>query len=187
MTMPRQQQQQESSMLIDMRTSFNLLNFLADAHTASIRPFTRSGMGTRGIGAPGFWAMLLILAYAGFANAPEMILYFWAWLAMVVYRRITADRRQHTDFQGWVWMFDWCLKDELKAHLLEAVSMWAIGGFLCGFSEPLGQFVMLGAVSFGVKYAINAATVARRREAAHNARIEMETMQRQFEDERPQR
>jgi hypothetical protein len=176
--------QQPPSMLIDMRTSFNLLNFVADVHTAAIRPFTRSGMGTRGLGAAGIWAGGLLLVYAGAANAPEMLRYAWVWLALVVYRRLTADRRQHSQFQGIVWMFDWLFTDEMKARLLEVVVVWIVGSYLCRFSEPLGQFVAWGALSFAFKYAVHAATRARQSEAAHNARVEMETMQRRFEEER---
>jgi hypothetical protein len=181
--MPPQQKQQQS-FLVDMRASFNIVNFLADIHTAAIRPWTRSGMGTRGMGAAGLFAGVLILGYAGFAEAPEMITYFWAWLAMVVYRRITADKREHTHYQGRVWLFHWCLKDELNARLMEAGTMWILGGVLAGVSEALGQFVVAGLFSFGLKYVIDAATVERRREAAHNARIEMETHHQSFEEER---
>jgi hypothetical protein len=178
------QQQQEPSMLLDLRTSFNIANFLADTHSACIRPFTRTGMGARGLGAPAFFAAILILAYAGNAHAPDMLLYFQAWLVMVVYRRITADKTQHSHFQGWVWMFDWCVKNELTARLLEAGSMWIIGGILSGFSEAIGRFVSAGVFSLGLKYLIDASTVQRQKEAAHNARIEMAAMQRRLEEEK---
>jgi|SRR5271166_497525 len=179
------QQQQEPSMLVDMRTSFNIANFLADTHSACIRPFTRTGMGARGLGAPGFFAGILILAYAGFADAPDMLLYFQAWLIMAVYRQIfSVDKRQHTQFQGFVWAFDWAIKNELNARLLEAGSMWIIGGALSGFSEAVGRFVSAGVFSLGLKYLIDASTVQRRKEAAHNARIEMEAMQRRLEQEK---
>jgi len=181
---PQQQQQQQPSMLVDMRTSFNIANFLADIHSACIRPFTRTGMGARGLGASGFFAGILILAYAGFADAPDMLLYFQAWVIMAVYRRITADKTQHSQFQGFVWMFDWCVKNELTARLLEAGSMWVIGGILSGFSEAVGRFVSAGVFSLGLKYLIDASTIQRQKEAAHNARIEMEAMQRRLEQEK---
>jgi hypothetical protein len=180
----KQQQQQTPSILLDMRTGFNLAMFAADVHTACIRPITRSGMGTRGMGAPGFWAMLLIPTYAAAADAPEMIRYFWVWLALVVYRRIRADKRQHTQFQGWVWPLDWCVKNELTAHLLEAVSMLLIGSMLTGISEALGMFISAGFVSFGFRYVIDAMVIQRQKEAAHNARVEMQAMQGHFEEVR---
>lgn len=178
-----QQQQRESSWLDDARTGFNLATFGADVLNACFQPFTRSGMGTGGLGMAGVGALLLILIYAGLANAPDMLIYWYAWLGMVIYRRITADKSQHTKFHGCVWMFDWCTQHEMTARLLEAAAMPLLGSMIGRFSEPVGLFITFGVFSFGYRYAIDQATVARRRDAGHNARIEMEAMQRQMQPE----
>jgi hypothetical protein len=177
------QQQEKQSMLIDMRTSFNILYFVASIHAKCIEPFTRSGMGTRGIGAAGFWAMLFIPAYAGTVHADEMLAYWHAWVLMVIYRRVTADRKQHTDFGGWVWMFDWLIKDELNARRLEAVSMLVLGNLLSAWSEAVGQFVTYGFFSLGIKCVIDGINRARQKEAAHNAPLEMWAMQQRFQQD----
>jgi hypothetical protein len=181
--MPQQQQQQqrESSWLIDMRTTFNLVTFVVDTHTACIRPFTRSHMGTRGMGAAGFWAMLAIPLYAGLAEASDLLSYWYLWLGMVICRRIKADKYQHPHYQGWPWMFDWCMKSDLGSRLMEAATMPLLGSIVSAFSEDVGLFVTAGVFSFGLRYAIDAMTSARRREAARIARIEMELMQRYYE------
>lgn len=182
--MPRQQQQQQQpSLLTDMRTSFNILVFVADAHTACIRPFTRTGMGPRGMGTPGFWAMLFIPVYAGLARAPDMLTYWYFWIAMVIYRRLSCEKFQHPDYQGRVWMFHWCMKREIDARLMEAGTMPLLGGILCGISEPIGLFVTAGIFSFGLRYVVDAAAHQRRIEAIRAARMEMEAMQAYAEED----
>ena len=168
---------------MDMRTGFNGLTFLADIHMAAILPWTRSGMGTRGMGWPGFWAMLGIPLYAGLAEAPEMLAYWHVWMAMVIYRRLTADSWQHPQYQGRAWMFHWCMKRELDARLMEAGTMPLIGGILCGISEPIGLFVTAGFFSFGFRYVVDVAAHARRQEAVARARIEQEAMQAYVEED----
>jgi hypothetical protein len=181
--MPRQQQQQqEQTFPVDMRTSFNILYFVVCFFTMTILPFTRSRMGTRGVGAAGFWAMLFIPLYAGTVHSDAILTFWYAWVIMVIYRRITADKNQHPQFTGWVWMFDWLIKDELNARRLEAVSMLIVGNLLKEWSEPVGQFVIYGSFSLGAKCVFDAMTRARQKEAAHIARIEMLAMQERFQD-----
>lgn len=179
--MPQQQQQRQPSGLLDFRTGFNLGVFVIDTYIAGIRPFTRSHMGTRGMGAAGFWAMLFIPLYAGLAEAPDLLGYWYLWLGMVIYRRITADTCQHPYHQGSPWMFGWCVNGDLGPRLLEAATMPLLGGIVSTFSEDVGAFITAGVFPFGLRYAIDAMTEARRREAARIARIEMEFMQRYYE------
>jgi hypothetical protein len=175
-------QQQQSSMLMDMRTSFNIVTLIADVHTACIRPLTRSHQGPHALGWPGFWAMLAIPLYAGLADAPGMLTYWYFWTAMVAYRRLTADRRQHTEYQGRPWMFAWFMRDELNMRALEAATMPVLAGVASAFfGEDVGTFISAGIFSFGFRYVIDSMTRARRIAAARNARIEMEQMQGYYE------
>jgi hypothetical protein len=183
--MARQQQQQQPSWLIDMRDSFNIVNFLADGHTACFRPFTREGAGPHGLGAPGFFAGAAFLPlWAGMTDSPDMLLYWQAWIIMVVYRRIMASKQEHPHYQGRVVVIGRFVKNELHARLMEAGAMWVLGGVLSGFSEDIGYFVTTGLFSFGFKYVIDSWTVARRREAARKAIVEMQAAQYEFEEER---
>ena len=109
--------------------------------------------------------MLFILVYAWLAESPDMITYWYLWMGMVIYRRITADKCQHSQYRGWPWMFRWCVKSEMTARLLEAATMPLLGGIVSGFSEDVGRFVTAGVFSFGFRYLIDASTEARRREA----------------------
>jgi len=175
---PKQaQQQQQPSPFLDPRTVFGIGLTAADIHTAAIRPFTRSGNGIQPLGIPGVLALLLIVFYGACLNAPEMFLFFWAWLVMLFYRRFTADRRQHTQFQGYVWALDWCIKDPATAHFIEFVALWAIGWGISFYSEPLGLFVSFSFFSFGFRYIIDLITLRRRKESIHNAHVEMDLMQ----------
>ena len=180
--MPRQQQQQPS-LLTDMRTGFNVAILIADAHSACIRPLTRTGMGVRGMGTPGVLALFFIPVCASLAESPDLLTYWYGWIAMVIYRRLKAEPFQHPDYQGRVWMFHWCMKDEINARLMEAGMMPIIGGFLCQISEPIGLFVTAGFFSFGLRYVVDAAAHRRRKEAIRAARLEMEAMQRYAEED----
>jgi hypothetical protein len=179
-----QQQQHTPSLLDRSRDYFNLFNFSADVITASVRPFTRVGMGTKGLGTPAFVAGVFFLpAYAGMTHSPDMILYWQAWIVMAIYARMKADRSEHTAYQGRVRIF-WRFhrENELNARLMEAGAMWIVGGVLSGFSEDIGYFVYISMFAFSFKYVIDSITVAQLRDAAHNARIEMEAAQRRIQD-----
>jgi hypothetical protein len=170
-------QQQDKSVFTDMRTAFNVFTLGADIVTACVRPFTRSRIGTSGMSWAGFTAMIAIPVYAATAEAPGMLGFWHAWLAMVIYRRITADTHQHSQYQGLPWMFAWC-RSELTARALEAGTMPLLGsaaGTL--FGEDVGLFISASTFAFAYRYVIDRMTVARRNEAARNARIEMESTQ----------
>jgi len=168
---------------MDVRTGFNIAYFIACVHAMCILPFTRSGMGTRGIDATGFWALLLIAFYTGEMHCPEMLTYWYVWVVMVVYRRLTTDKRQHTQFEGWVWPFQWIVRNEVIAKWLEALSMLILGTLFKKWSEPVGQFLFYGFFSLGFKCVIEGMHRARQKEAAHNARFEMLATQRRFQED----
>ena len=179
--MPPQETQQQPTNLYDARASFNLFNAVANVHAKCLLPFTRCHMGKHGMGLlPSIFAAFLMLAYAQYARAPEMLLFCRAWLVMAVLRRLTADRRQHTEYEGWPWLFGF-LRNQQLARLLEAGSLWLIGGWLSTYSVPLGRFVAAGAFSYGFKYAVDRIVDGRMQDAAHDAPIEMAWLQRTME------
>jgi hypothetical protein len=167
-----------SSMLIDMRTSFNVLTFVADVHTACIRPFTRTHQGIHGMGWAGFYAMLAIPAVAALGEMPGLLTYWYVWMAMVIYRRIKADKYQHSSYQGWPWCFRWCMNNELNMRAMEAGTMPMLAGIASAvFGPEVGTFICFGFFSFGYRYVIDSMTHAQRIKASRDARIEMHQAQ----------
>src|SRR4051812_25602941 len=100
-------QQRPRSMMDDARDGFNLVNILASVHSMAILPFTRTGMGVWGMGADGFWSMMLIFVYGCMMNSPAMLFcYLPAWFVMAVRHKLFPDRRQHPRYQGYPWIFE---------------------------------------------------------------------------------
>lgn len=154
----------QSSFWVSPRESLNWLKFLADAHAACLVPFFRTRFGTEGIGVSGLAAFVLILAYAGFARAPEMLTYFWAWLFAVVVQRCRTWRlvlsgwQEHSRYTGWPWLAMQLpfVRGELVAKGVgEPALCLVVGTLLCSISDALGQFVMVGFLSIGIGTAID--------------------------------
>src|SRR4051812_19896064 len=124
--MPRQQRQQDKpeSLLLDMKESTSIAYALANVHAMAILPLIRTGMGKRGVGMTGFFAALLILFYGALKNAPEMFAYSYVWLLAVIYRKLTYDPIEHTEYQGRPILTGWLFSDEMTARKVEAVLMW---------------------------------------------------------------
>src|SRR5690349_21771385 len=104
-----QRPQQEPTSPYNLRSSFDLVMFTATILSMCILPLTRRRMGRRCMGRHGFFAMLLIFFYAGLQNSIDMFHYLYVWIGMVIFRRLTADKQQHTRYPGSVWLFDWCI------------------------------------------------------------------------------
>jgi hypothetical protein len=167
-------------LLPGMRGSTNLICWVAVAFSMTLLPFLRSGMGKRGIGLPGVFAFILILGYASLA--PEMIVYLWAWLAMVIYRKLTYDPLQHTEYGGRCVLTDWLFHNEMTSRLAEAGLVWAIGNVLSDLSPAIGQFVTWDAYALWVNYMLENAVIERQKEAAHDAITTMQIQQERMEE-----
>jgi hypothetical protein len=164
-----------------MRTGFNVATFLADVGMACFLPITHSHQGAHSMGKAGFCAMLAIPIWAGLARAPDLLAYWHFWMAMAIYRRITASPAEHTQYRGRPWMFSWCTNSEMTARLLEAASMPLLGAIVGELSLDVGRFVtVVGTFSFAYRYVLDVMTEERRSEAAWNAVREMEAMQHHF-------
>lgn len=147
---------------------------LASIHTACITPFIRSRFGTHAFaGYP--MAGLLMFFYAGFARCPLLLWYIPAWMAMIAYRRLTADRNQHSRYQGYPWVFGW-MANEYVARVFEVFIAFFAAVFLSMVSKPLSKFVMAEIVSLIIVLATECATLGARKRALHDAQIEARHM-----------
>ena len=162
---------------IGARQSFNYLHFFVDAYAMCFFPFIRYGMGKRGIGAAGFFALIIMLLYAGSTGSDDMLLYIKAWCIFAVYRRLRHDRQQHTNYPGWPLLTDWLIKSDRFARVGEAGLVYVIGTYLYEWSAPVGQFVAWGALPLAIKCFIYFAAYERQTEAAHNAIVQMKITQ----------
>jgi len=177
------QQERQDGMFSD-RDTFNILYFALNAYAMALLPFLRRGMGRRGIGLPGLFALVIIVFYGGQTRSAEMTAYFWAWLTAVFVQRLTIDRRQHSLYQGWPVFTGWLAKDEMHARLGEVVLVFIVGTCLGSWSEAVGHFVTWGSVALMFKYGIEAVYFAREKEAFEDARIEMENRMQQTRQRR---
>ena len=61
---------------------------------------------------------------------------------MVAVQRLTADPRQHSQYQGWPVFTGWLAKDDLLARLGEAVFVWVAGICLMRVRNRPGGFTL---------------------------------------------
>jgi hypothetical protein len=143
----------------------------AIVYSGAFTPILRSGFGTKAFRAY-IGTLVLMIVYAGTYNCPELIRYLPYWLAMVAFRRITSDRRQHSQYQGYPWLAAIIMRKELRARLLEPWLCFFAGLALMPYSEPLAMFVMGGCVSLLVVLGIEMEVIRSRKRAMHDAMVE---------------
>jgi hypothetical protein len=167
-------QEKEEGAMVSTKDDMSIFYILVNIYVMALLPFLRRGMGKRAIGKHGVFAMVLILLYASRMRSPEMVQYFYASLAMVFWRRVTADRTQLTVYQGWPILTGRRVKDEMLARCGECVLVFIIGRCLFAWSPAVGQFVTCGSLALFIKYVIDALYIARQKEAYDDAIVEME-------------
>jgi len=144
----------------------NLSFQLASIHAACVWPFTRSGFGTHAFrGYP--WSLLLMLGYAAARPCPAMQWYIPAWLLMVLYRRSTANRHQHSKYQGYPWLFK--RQNAQVAFSMEMISCFFAAVFAAMADQALADFLMAAIVSLFAVMMIEAAVIDARRRAKRDA------------------
>jgi hypothetical protein len=180
-------QQTQPGFQIGPRQTFQYSHFFVDAYAMCFYPFIRYGMGKRGIGAAGFFALIIMLLYAGSTRSEGMLIYMKAWCIFAVYRRIRHDNNQHTNFPGWPLLTDWLIKSDRFARAAEAVLVYVIGTYISDWSDPVGLFVAWGALPLAIKCFIYFAAYERQTEAAHNAIVQMQIVQSRMGDVRERR
>jgi hypothetical protein len=168
----------QRTMTDDARDGFNMAAFLLNSHAMTILNFTRTGMGVRGGERLNAAAAAMILVYGCMTNSPVMLLvYFPAWLLMVVRQRLFPDRRQHSRYQGWPWLVGWLVKDEYQARCVEAALLLLFGSLLFDVSPAAGLFLLCGSVSLTAKYVVEHVLHERRVRAWNDWQAEAEEWQ----------
>ncbi len=155
----------------------NVVFGIATIYSGCFTPLIRSGFGTHAF-ASYFFSMIGMYVYAGYAYCPQLVLYLPVWIVMVAFRRITADRTQHSRYQGFPWLVAILpfARKELHARMLEPWLLFFGGMFLFQYSEPLGKFVMGGCAALLVVLATEMEVVRARKRAMHDARVNAERM-----------
>jgi hypothetical protein len=184
--MPQQQQQQQQRegffSLIPARNVFFLVSNLADIVALTVKPVIRYGGGSRSVGKPGLYTLLGMIAYAGTMESPELLFYVKAWVIFVLYRRVRCDPRQHTGFQGWPVLTDWIIKNDKFAFAAEPFLVYLAGMYLEPICEPMARLLMWASFALAFEFFVNTSLARRRKEAAHNAVVEMEITQREMHE-----
>ncbi len=113
--------------------------------------------------------------YAAFTDAPEIIYWVPVWLVLLVFRRLTHDRNQHSRYRGWPWLGGLFTRREKNARLIEATLVLAGGYALDG---PAGKFLMIGAAGLFVTFVVESMVIQSRERINKDNAIEAENMAR---------
>jgi hypothetical protein len=145
---------------------FNILFAVITAMACLGWPFTRCGFGTGAFHPFAYIACVIMFCYAGFGDCPQaMLLFFLAWLTLVIYHRVCTLGRAwrgdygHSMYDGcpWLIMNLFGLKDDYqlaaKAFGEPAVVLVA-AGVISAFSPPLALFLVAVAACIAVRVAI---------------------------------
>jgi hypothetical protein len=142
------QQSQDSKM--SNAQAFNVVFTLLLAHASCITPFLRCHFGVRYF-QHGLWSILVMIAWGSLMKCWEMWVYLQVWLVVMVIQRTLGfwrnrkQLREHTRYTGWPWVAMLFVRSERLAKMgIEPGLCLLVGSLLCGVSEGLGAFVMLG-------------------------------------------
>jgi hypothetical protein len=138
--------------------------FLTRSHAEGLMNFLRSKRGSRKPGIIGLIAWVAIIpAYAAYWQSDAMLMFWWVWIAVTIYRRTETmvvnhwrrrkrQRRIHSLYDGSPWLTEimvFYVKDERILLAMEPLMCLLIGVTILPFSLPLGYFVMAGFFSLG--------------------------------------
>jgi hypothetical protein len=113
---------------------------VASAYGACLWPFTRSHFGSHAFaGYP--LSLIGMVVYAGWRNCDAMMTYLVVWLVALIYRRLTADRNQHSRFQGYPWVFGW-MANQHVAKLGECFIAFALAVYYSTVDGAMTDFFM---------------------------------------------
>lgn len=154
-----QEQQKSTSIFDDMKTSMNIVVFIARIFSVSVEVFLRRNFGARYVGTQAALAVPLMFFFSIFFphDDPRPLLWFLgAYLLMCFRARIEGLRRrrrgedrEHSYYNGWPRLADAAAKpDERKIkRIVEPALLLAVGYLVWECTRPLGTFLMLAAGS----------------------------------------
>ncbi len=166
--MPREQPQPTRQKPEDV---INIVYGLATIYNGAFTPVLRSRFGSHAFASyPATLILLLVCA----ASCPELAKYIPVWLALVLFRRLTADRTLHSRYQGYPWLCRLIpfVNTEFRARAVEPWLCFFGGIFLMQVSEPLARFVMGGSLSLFIVLMTETVTLEKRKRAMHDAAVE---------------
>ncbi len=173
--MPKEQQQQ-GSLVQDMKNSFNLSLWLINSLCLCFFVFIRSGMGTRALGWEGLIVFGSLPMLAALLHSNAMLLFWKAWIVMALFRMLTADRNQHTRYPGWPWVMSILtlgLLGESKLRFLEPFMLLGVAYLISDVSMPAAKAIAFGGIAIGINNRIGMALRRKIRDdirdAAHDA------------------
>ena len=182
---------QQESILMTPSEAFNIFYFACNVHASCISPFIRKDFGAQHHRNYGLFTTILLLVVAGEDRSGLGTLYFFAWLAAVIFRRIETFMLMkkgtiiHSQYAGYPWLamrFPFVRKESFAMGIIEPEMCLATGIALLPLSEPLGLLFMGGFISFLSRNGIERDVVKKRIQAMHDARIEQEYYSRLFRD-----
>ena len=155
----------------------NIVYGLATIYNGAFTPILRSGFGSKAFASYPITLIFMVVASA-YLRCPQLITYIPVWLVLVVLRRITADRTQHSRYQGYPWLMRLIpfVRNEFQGRLLEPGIIFFTGVFLAPSSLPLARFVIGGSLSLFIVLGTEMEVMCARKRAMHDARVDARRM-----------
>jgi hypothetical protein len=186
------QQQQHESLEQKNRQNFDLLYLVASSHTTVLWTFLHRNMG---VDFYGFWNMsvgvlMLVLLAAG-ADAPEMAVFLFIWLFMVMaqrqctYNAVSKGALIHSKSWGEPVFVQKLLRNYWLALVIgEPALCLGVAYLIADVSSALAMFIAAGAVSIPFIVFVDWLKERRIDIAMDDAQIEMETRARRYQERR---
>jgi hypothetical protein len=160
---------QEENDPLNLKQAVNVTYLVSSVVELAFLPFYRGHMGTHSLNL-GLFTYIFILFYGGLGRAMWIATdYLPVWLAAAAWRRLTADRRQHSRYRGRIWLFR---RYERLGRYAEVALLYAMGGL---FEHPPSRmFFRMGAAASLIVTYVDRFTAERRALQRHDAEIEMD-------------
>lgn len=154
----------------DIRRGINAVCLLAHAHAHCLYPFLRYGYGLQVPGFQGVMAVGLMWVACLYTEDLAILKFLGVWLVATIIQRVIAfyrhwrGLREHSHYEGYPWLAALFARGrgEIVARSFEPVLVVPAGLGLAVWSEPLGVFVLAGAVSLPLVLIISETAKLRR-------------------------
>ena len=183
---------QEPQPSVKPSDSMHLLYLIVSGHSACLTPFIRHSFGLECFRLDAIVALFMIVGYGSMGRHPEMLIFLYVWLGVMLIQRIVSTVRtrrgwiEHTRYAGYPWLAMKVpfVRKELTARVLEPSICALIGGAICPFSEALGAFVMMGFLSLSIQTAIDRGLIRARVRRMQDSQIEQRMLAQRLRGER---